>query len=165
MKWCKDCGRELFSMEAVCDECGSTAISTMPVPQRGRIEQGVREFQAFEDSIRALLDLAAALSVRELQLALARLADRKVSHRGLDAADPKGIVLAAYLGLRERGIKSESLLSRARWGAKCGFIMGGHQLGRRLIQEIDEFRLRTPPTPLEGWAEPLLNDKIRTLAP
>ena len=82
-----------------------------------KVEEIIRARHEFEDSVRAFLDLASAMSDRELEIALARLADMLREDRKHEASiRVSGELLKLYFDLRTQGAKVQHKRKRGFFG-------------------------------------------------
>ena len=76
-------------------------------------EEAIRERHAFEDNVKRFLDLASAMSDRELEIALARLVDMlKGKKENAIQIQVRGEILNFYFDLRRSGTKTQKKLRR-----------------------------------------------------
>lgn len=82
-----------------------------------KIEELIRARHEFEDDVREFLDLASAMSNRELEIALARLADMLNEEKEEEASiRVSGELLKIYYDLRTRGVKRQFKFKRGLLG-------------------------------------------------
>lgn len=165
MRACPHCGKEIQDRVLICKWCqrNTPPPSTAEPPS---LERAVRELHEFEDRMADFLRLASALTDRELQVALAKLADLHVAQPGSQVVQLKGQILGAYYVLRSDGTKSQSKLSRARCNAKWGIYLG-RGLGERVLRELEMFPLPVirDSTPSDYWTEGPFRARVRLLSP
>ncbi len=107
-----------------------------------KVEEIIRARHEFEDSLRDFLDLASAMSEREIEIALARLADMLKEDQEQEASiRVSGALLKLYYDLRKQGIKSQHKRKR-------GFFGRYEDNSETLIDEITSWDLLP-----EGLAE------------
>jgi len=134
----------------------------------GSYEESVRATHAFEDTARLLLDLASALTDQELELALAKLADRvgDTTDEEADDAQVRGLLLTGYYQLRRAGTLRHKPAKRALQRARMGG-MSRHAFSEQLVVEIESFPIAPPPRSLgdQPWRDDQLLERVRSLAP
>jgi len=132
--------------------------------KQASIERAVREKQVFERKVREFLSIASSMTNQELEIALARLADRLQATQGDEEFRSKGAILNIYYQLRVAGLKKQSSLARAKRNIKMGVHIGG--FSEILISELAGYRL--PVISQSGGSAPsdaAFNDQIKMLAP
>lgn len=125
------------------------------------IESEVRDRHELEDRLAHFLALASAMTDRELEIALARLADR-VQRRAKSNEEnirAKGMVLKCYYSLRVSHAKRQSMLQRARAAIGLGPV------GERLIQKVTDYILVLSKGELGDDDSDDLPERIKLLAP
>lgn len=171
---CHECGVELptgstfsFGGTYLCRWHYLEVVGEDPAAELGaassspaEIESAVRDRHLFEDRLTQFLALAAAMTDRELEIALARLADRISASNDALSGDTrfKGEVLHCYYSLRQSNAKKQNRLARVKAG------LGFGSTSERLQQQVAEFRL-LPHRPDAQEVGEELDERIRYLAP
>ncbi|MCX5869313.1 MAG: hypothetical protein NTY00_01505 [Deltaproteobacteria bacterium] len=131
------------------------------------VEQAIRAQHEFGKRLKEFLKLASSMSDKELEIALARLADM-VTREKPDAEPAvrfKGMVLNLYYRMRLSGGKSQSTLARMRQNIRAGVYIG--EFGEYLVNSISSYSF--PPIPAEHAAkyrdEDFFGQRVKLLAP
>jgi hypothetical protein len=130
------------------------------------IEEAVRERHDFEKRLKQFLELAASMTDKELEIALARLADVVTwsKPKSPDEAAFKGMILNLYYRMRISGAKSQSTKARKRLWTRI-ICLG--DFGEHLINLASSYSF--PPIPMDYKAqspnEDFFGQRVKLLAP
>ncbi len=129
----------------------------------GSIEAQVRKRHQFEAHLKEALSITAAMSDQELELALARLADKALAEGEESDAKLKVKVLTICAALRATGTRKQCRRARRGQNIKAGIYFGN--MGELLINRIARYPLKVPFTKPESEIDEYLLEAIERLLP